>query len=91
VGLAVADVLEAAADADSGGGPGHDLTGFFKFVVEQRFCRGLYKNLLVNRGPLMVNLWWNAGKRWSENDLISASKNTPCFSDLFLRFPVLGN
>jgi hypothetical protein len=21
-----------------------------------------------NRGFLMVNLWWNAGERWSENE-----------------------
>jgi len=41
-------------------------------------------------GFLMVNLWWDAGKRWCENDVNSAAKNTPHFSDLFLGFPVLG-
>ena len=38
----------------------------------------------------MVNLWWNAGERWSENDLNSPAENMPFFWIYFLGFPVLG-
>jgi hypothetical protein len=64
--------------------------GFFLTVVNGCFCRGFCENVVADRGFLMVNFWWVAGERWLENDLNSATKNTPRFSDLFLGFPVLG-
>jgi hypothetical protein len=43
------------------------------------FCRGFREKRGAERGFLMVKSWWNAGERWSENDLKSATKNTPLF------------
>jgi hypothetical protein len=52
---------------------------FFSGVVSWRFCGGFCKKRRAERGFLMVKSWWNAGKRWSENDLKLASKNMPLF------------
>jgi hypothetical protein len=46
--------------------------------------------MVSDRGFLMVKSWWNAGERWSEDDLNLPVKNTPHLSDLFFGFPVLG-
>jgi hypothetical protein len=56
---------------------------FFSGVVESLFCRGFLQKRGAERGFLMVKSWWNAGERWSENDLKSASKNTPSFRIFF--------
>src|SRR6266568_2342772 len=40
---------------------------------------------------LMVNLWWNAGERWSENDLNSPAENMSHFLDLFFGLSRFGN
>jgi hypothetical protein len=52
---------------------------FFSGVVEFVFCGGFREKRGAERGFLMVKSWWNAGERWSENDLKSATKNTPLF------------
>jgi hypothetical protein len=46
-------------------------------------CWGFCEKRGADGGFLMVNLWWNAGERWWENDLNSAAKNVPHFLDLF--------
>jgi hypothetical protein len=48
-------------------------------VVEFVFLQGVREKRGAERGFLMVKSWWNAGERWSENDLKSATKNTPLF------------
>jgi hypothetical protein len=61
---------------------GHPASKFFPFfsgVVEFVFCSGFREKRGAERGFLMVKSWWNAGKRWSENYLKSATKNTPLF------------
>jgi hypothetical protein len=52
---------------------------FFSGVVEFVFCRGFREKRGAQRGFLMVKSWWNAGERWSENDLKLATENTPLF------------
>ena len=93
-GVAFADLLEAAAYANSGGGLGAKNfaagVNFFLLWWSSLFAGVFVKNGAQNVVFLMVKSWWNAGKRWSENDLKSASKNTPLSLDLFLGFPVLG-
>ena len=51
------------------------------------FCGGFCEKRGAERGFLMVRSWWNAGERWSENDLKSATKNTPFFRFIFGLFP----
>jgi hypothetical protein len=63
---------------------------FFSGVGNLRFCRGFCEKRCAERGYLMVKSWWNAGKRWSENDLKSALKIFHGFQVYFLGFPVLG-
>lgn len=57
---------------------------YFSAVVDWAFCKGFCENVVAECGLLMVRSWWNAGKRWFEDDLKSVVKNTPHFSDLFL-------
>jgi hypothetical protein len=65
------------------------MTGlFFLGWLEWCFCRGFWENVAADRGFLVVKSWWIAGERWSGNDLKSGAKNTPLFSELFLRLPV---
>jgi hypothetical protein len=52
-----------------------------------RVLRGFREKRGAERGFLMVRSWWNAGERWSENDLKSAPKNTPLFRFYFWAFP----
>jgi hypothetical protein len=59
--------------------------------VEGYFCRGFCEKRGADGGFLMVNLWWNAGEIWSENDHISHAKNLPHFSDLFFGLSRFGN
>jgi hypothetical protein len=46
---------------------------------------------VVERGFLVVNLWWIAGKSWWVDGQDSGSKNMPLFPDLFLRDSHFGN
>jgi hypothetical protein len=63
---------------------------FFLAWWNSCFCRGFCKKRGAERGFLMVKSWWNAGKRWSENDLKLALKNMPLFLDLFSEFSRFG-
>jgi hypothetical protein len=47
--------------------------------------------VVADRGFLMVNLWWNAGERWSENDLNSPRKICHIFRFIFWAFPFWEN
>ena len=55
---------------------------FFRFGG--RFLWGFWKKWGVERGFLMVNLWWDCGESWSENAQFCAAKNVPLFRNLFL-------
>jgi hypothetical protein len=59
---------------------------FFLIAVNGYFCRGFCKNVVPDRGFLMVNLWWNAGERWSENDLNLPRKICHIFQIYFWAF-----
>jgi hypothetical protein len=63
----------------------------FSGVAGWCFCGGFCGNEVADRGFLMVNLWWNAGERWLENDHNSNAKNMPHFLDLFFGFSRFGN
>jgi hypothetical protein len=52
-----------------------------------RFCRGFCEKRCAERGFLMVKSWWNAGERWSENDLKSTLKIFHGFQVYFWAFP----
>jgi hypothetical protein len=71
----------------------HSWSCFFPFFLawwSLFFAGGFAKSGVQNVVFLMVKSWWNAGERWSENDLRLTSNNTPLSFDLFLEFPVLG-
>jgi hypothetical protein len=59
-------------------------------VLELCFCRGFRENEVADGGFLMVNLWWNAGERWSENDLNLPAKIFH-FSRIYFGFSHFGN
>jgi hypothetical protein len=46
---------------------------------------------VVERGFLMVNSWWNAGKSWHFDGRFSGTKNMPAILDLFLGDSRFGN
>jgi DNA gyrase/topoisomerase IV subunit A len=46
---------------------------------------------VVERGVLVVKLWWIAGESWEVDGQFSGSKNMPLFPDLFLRDSHFGN
>jgi len=50
------------------------------------FCGGFGKKRVVERGFLMVNLWWIRGESWLIDGPISGLKNMPRIADLFLGF-----
>jgi hypothetical protein len=60
---------------------------FFSGVGNLRFCRGFCEKRCAERGFLMVKSWWNAGERWSENDLKSTLKIFHGFQVYFWAFP----
>jgi hypothetical protein len=55
------------------------------FVV---FPGGLGGNGWVDRGFLMVNLWWIRGESWLVDGRFLCSKNAPRMTDLFLGIPI---
>jgi hypothetical protein len=59
-------------------------------VVIVRFCWGFWQKRVVERGFLMVNLWWIRGELWLVDGHFSGAKNMPHFGNLFLAIPVLG-
>jgi hypothetical protein len=73
--LRIRDDMGRPIVAQNGGG----VSLFFWRGGVSRFCRGFCKKRGAERGFLMVKSWWNAGERWSENDLKLASKNMPLF------------
>jgi hypothetical protein len=60
---------------------------FFLAWSSSCFCRGFREKRGAERGFLMVKSWWNAGKRWSENDLKSTLKIFHGFQVYFWAFP----
>jgi hypothetical protein len=50
------------------------------------FCGGFGKKRVVERGFLMVNLWWIRGESWLIDGPISGLKNIPRIVDLFFLF-----
>src|SRR2546430_14118338 len=64
---------------------------FFSGVAGWCFCGGFCRKRGADRGFLMVNLWWNAGERWLENDLNLVAENMPDFLDLFFGLSRFGN
>jgi hypothetical protein len=48
-----------------------------------RFCWGFGKKLVVKRGFLMVNVWWNRGELWCVDGRFFGSKKMPRIPDLF--------
>jgi hypothetical protein len=65
---------------DGGGFLGVNFSG----VVEWRFCWGFSRKRRVQRGFLMVRLWWMRGELWCIGGRILGVKNFPLFRDLFL-------
>jgi hypothetical protein len=59
-------------------------------VVIVRFCWGFWQKWVVERGFLMVNLWWIRGELWLVDGHFSGAKNMPHFGDLSLAIPILG-
>jgi hypothetical protein len=59
-------------------------------VVEPCFCRGFGGNAVAECGFWMVNSWWNAGERWSEDGLKLPAIIFHFSRIYFLGFPVLG-
>jgi hypothetical protein len=55
------------------------------------FLLGFGKNVVVERGFLVVKLWWIAGESWEVDGHFSGSKNMPLFPDLFFRDSHFGN
>ena len=55
------------------------------------FAGGFGKNVVVERGFLVVKLWWIDGESWEVDGQDSGSKNMPLFPDLFLRDSHFGN
>jgi len=52
--------------------------------VWRAFSVGFWKKWGVERGFLMVNLWWDCGELWSENAQFRAAENVPLFRNIFL-------
>jgi hypothetical protein len=52
---------------------------------------GFCEKPVVERGFLMVNSWWNAGKSWHFDGRFSGTKNMPAILDLFLGDSRFGN
>ncbi len=46
--------------------------------------RGFCEKRRVDRGFLLVNLWWNDGESWCVDGCILGAENFPLFRDLFL-------
>jgi hypothetical protein len=46
-------------------------------VVIVRFCWGFWQKWVVERGFLMVNLWWIRGESWFVDGHFSGAKNIP--------------
>jgi hypothetical protein len=55
------------------------------------FLQGFWEKWVIERGFLMVNLWWIRGERWSVDGDFSGPKNTPRFLGLFLGDSRFGN
>jgi hypothetical protein len=51
--------------------------------ADLHFCRGFWRKLVVERGFLMENLWWNRGELWLVDGRILNVKNFPWILDLF--------
>jgi hypothetical protein len=47
--------------------------------------------VVVERGFLVVKLWWIVGESWQVDGHFSGSKNMPLFPDLFFRDSHFGN
>jgi hypothetical protein len=56
----------------------------FSGVAEWCFCRGFCKKWRVERGFLLVSLWWMRGELWCVGGRILGVKDFPFFRDLFL-------
>jgi hypothetical protein len=51
--------------------------------VWRAFLMGFWKKWGVERGFLMVSLWWDCGESWYENAPFRCLKNMPLYADLF--------
>jgi hypothetical protein len=49
-----------------------------------RFLMGFLEKAGVERGFLMVNLWWMRGESWSERWCFFETKNMPHFENIFV-------
>jgi hypothetical protein len=52
---------------------------YFFGVVEWRFCWGFGENGVVERGFLLVSLWWIDGESWWADTRILRDENLPLF------------
>jgi hypothetical protein len=50
---------------------------FYFCMVIVRFCWGFWQKWVVERGFLMVNLWWIRGESWFVDGHFSGAKNIP--------------
>ena len=74
-------------------GLSHGDGDIFLNVADGRFKRVFCGNALLRDGFLMVKSWWNAGERWSKNDLKSGREKHATFFGFifaFCRFGELG-
>jgi hypothetical protein len=58
--------------------------GYFFWRGGVAFLQGFCKKWRVERGFLLVSLWWMRGELWCVDGCFWAAKNMPLFRDLFL-------
>ena len=59
----------------------------FLGVVGPCFCWGFWQKRVLERGVLVVKLWWIAGGRWEVDGQDSGSRNMPLSGFIFEGFP----
>jgi hypothetical protein len=61
--------------------------GLTKTLFLRVFLRGLRESGVLERGKLLVILWWNRGDLWSEDDAFLSAENMPTFENISVDFP----